>query len=69
MMPINKSLTLEKKAGEANKEDGANEAALLAQLIRRLQVSELKFNKALTSISRGQHSILQTLEENTPEDE
>lgn len=61
MMPINKSLTLEKIRGIANKEDEVNEGALLAQILRKLQLSDLKFNKMLSHISRGQETIIDSL--------
>eukprot|EP01031_Cornospumella_fuschlensis_P052600 gene52600-64286_t len=47
MMPVNKSLTLEKLKGREDKEDEVNEAALLAQILRRLQLSDMKINKSL----------------------
>ena len=68
MMPVNKSLTLEKLKGREEKEDEVNEAALLAQILRRLQLSDMKINKSLSKISRTQGSILQTVQQQQQQD-
>lgn len=62
MMPINKSLTLEKSEGAASREDEMNEAVMLTQILHKLQMSDAKVNKALGSLVRGQRSILDSME-------
>ncbi|RYH30348.1 hypothetical protein EON65_05470 [archaeon] len=63
MMPVNKSLTLEKLRGREDREDDVNEAALLAQILRRLQLSDMKLSKSLNVISRTQNNLLQTVQQ------
>jgi len=65
MIPINKSLTLEKTQGIANRDDEVNEAAMLAQILRKLQLSESKMSKMLSNLVHGQKNILESLETET----
>lgn len=62
MLPINKSLTLEKLHGQSAKEDEVNEGALLQQILRKMQLSDNKINKMLSGMVRNQRSILEALE-------
>lgn len=61
MIPIAKSLTLEKMNGLDNKDDEVTEISLLTQLLRKMYLSDRKVSKLLVSIMRGQDNILESL--------